>query len=97
MMRPFFSGRLRYRLKTRRPFVKFVDSPYYAESELCGGAVTVSLSKYLTHFSKTFCRKFAANCRRIVEQAVLTSELHFHGWKSPKIAWREIWTVRRMF
>jgi hypothetical protein len=25
----------------RRPFEKFVDSPYYSESELCGGAVTV--------------------------------------------------------
>jgi hypothetical protein len=24
-----------------------VDSPYYSESELCGGAVTVSFSKYL--------------------------------------------------
>jgi hypothetical protein len=23
------------------PFEKFVDSPYYSESELCGGAVTV--------------------------------------------------------
>jgi hypothetical protein len=30
----------------RRPFEKFVDSPYYSESELCGGAVTVFLSKY---------------------------------------------------
>jgi hypothetical protein len=29
------------------PFEKFVDSPYYSESELCGGAVTVSFSKYL--------------------------------------------------
>jgi hypothetical protein len=48
----------------RGPFEKFVDSPYYSESELCGGAVTVSFSKYLpwqamhflqrsTHFSKT--------------------------------------------
>jgi hypothetical protein len=26
----------------RRPFEKFVDSSYYSESELCGGAVTVS-------------------------------------------------------
>jgi hypothetical protein len=26
----------------RGPFEKFVDSPYYFESELCGGAVTVS-------------------------------------------------------
>jgi hypothetical protein len=29
------------------PFAKFVDSPYYSESELSGGAVTVSSSKYL--------------------------------------------------
>jgi hypothetical protein len=51
----------------REPFAKFMDSPYYSESELCGGAVTVSFSKYLpwqemhflqrsTHVSKTFCR-----------------------------------------
>jgi hypothetical protein len=33
--------------KIRGLFVKFVDSPYYSESELCGGAVTVSFSKYL--------------------------------------------------
>jgi hypothetical protein len=26
----------------RMPFGKFVDSPYYSESEICGGAVTVS-------------------------------------------------------
>jgi hypothetical protein len=26
----------------RGPFAKFVDSPYYSELELCGGAVTVS-------------------------------------------------------
>jgi len=49
------------------PFEKFVDSPYLSESELCGGAVTASFSKYLpwqamhflqrsTHFSKTYCR-----------------------------------------
>jgi hypothetical protein len=42
---------------------KFVDSPYYSESELCGGAVTASFSKYFpwqaihflqrsTHFSQ---------------------------------------------
>jgi hypothetical protein len=49
------------------PFAKFVDSPCYSESELCGGAVTASFSKYLpwqvmhflqcpTHFLKTCCR-----------------------------------------
>jgi hypothetical protein len=72
----------------RGPFGKFVDSPYYSESELCRGAVTVSFSKYLswqamhflqrsTHFSKTCCRPFAASFRRIVEQAVLTFHVHF--------------------
>jgi hypothetical protein len=46
----------------RGPFEKFVDPPYYSESELCGGAVAFSSSKYLlwqamhflqrsTHFS----------------------------------------------
>jgi hypothetical protein len=29
------------------PFAKFVDSPYYSKSELCGGEVTVSFWKYL--------------------------------------------------
>jgi hypothetical protein len=48
----------------RGPFEKFVDSPSYSELEFCGGAVTISFSKYLprqamhflqrsTHFSKT--------------------------------------------
>jgi hypothetical protein len=67
-------------LFVRGTFEKFVDSPYYSESELRGGAVTVCFSKYLpwqamhlqrsTHFSKTCCRPFAASFRRIVEQAL---------------------------
>jgi hypothetical protein len=63
------------------PFEKFMDSPYYSDTELCGGAVTVSFSKYLpwqamhflqrsAHFSKTCCRPLAANFRMIVEQAL---------------------------
>jgi len=32
----------------RGPFAKFVYSPYYAESELCGGAMTVSFSQYFS-------------------------------------------------
>jgi hypothetical protein len=31
----------------RGPFEKFVDSPYYSELKNCGGAVTVTFSKYL--------------------------------------------------
>jgi hypothetical protein len=34
-------------LEIQGPFAKFVDSPYYSESELCGGAVIVSFLKYL--------------------------------------------------
>jgi hypothetical protein len=76
-----------------RPFEKFVDSPYYSESELCGGAVTVSFSKYLpwqamhflqrsTYFSKTCCRL-------LITSKFLASELPFHGLKSSEIAWGE--------
>jgi len=65
----------------RGPFEKIVDSTYYSESELCGGVMTVSFSKYFaweamhflqrsTHFSKTRCWPFAATFRRIVEQAL---------------------------
>jgi hypothetical protein len=32
-----------------------------------------------------------------VEQSVLTTEPLFHRWKSPEIAWGEIWTLWRMF
>jgi hypothetical protein len=48
----------------RGPIENFVQSPYYSESELCGGMMTVSFPKYLpwhamhflqrsTHFSKS--------------------------------------------
>jgi hypothetical protein len=75
------------------PFANFVDSPYYSESELYGGAVTVSLSKYLpwqamhflehsTHFSKTCCRP-------LFSSKFLALEFPFHSWKSPAISWLE--------
>jgi hypothetical protein len=78
----------------RGPFANFVDSPYYSESELCGGAVTVCLSKYLpwqamhflqrsTHLSKTCCRP-------LITSKFIASELHLHGRKSPGIAWHDI-------
>jgi hypothetical protein len=77
-----------YITRTRGPFAKFVNSPYYSESELCGGAVTVSFSKYLlwqamhflqrsTHFSKT--------CRRpSITSKFLASELLFISRKAQK-------------
>jgi hypothetical protein len=86
--------RLSLILDIRGPFAKFVDSYYYSESELCGGAVTISLSKHLpwqamhflqrsTHFSQTCCRP-------LITSKFLASELPFHGWKSPEISWLEI-------
>jgi hypothetical protein len=41
----------------RGPFAKFVNSPYYSESELCGGAVTVSFSKYLRWQAMLFLQR----------------------------------------
>jgi hypothetical protein len=74
---------------------------HYSESELYGGAVTVSFSKYLpwqvmhflqrsTHFSKTCCRP-------LITSKFLASEPLFHVCKSPEISWGEIWTIWRMF
>jgi hypothetical protein len=79
---------------TQGLFAKFIDSPHYYNSELCGGAVKVSFSKYLpwqamhflqhsTHFSKTFCRL-------LITLKLLASELPFRGWKRPEIAWGKI-------
>jgi hypothetical protein len=78
----------------REPFAKFVDSPYDSKLEnlwRCGDGLffevpplaSDELLTTLHPLSKTCCRPFAASFRRIVEQAVLTSELPFHGWKSP--------------
>jgi hypothetical protein len=81
-------------LNIQGPFVKFVDSPYYSESELCGGVVMVSFLNYLpwqvihflqcsTHFSKMCCRP-------LITLKFLALELPFHGWKSPEITWEKI-------
>jgi hypothetical protein len=74
--------------KIRGLFEKFVNSPYYSESQLCGGAVTVSFSKNLpwqamhflqrsTHFSKTCCRPE-------ITSKFLASELPFTVRKAQK-------------
>jgi hypothetical protein len=72
-------------------FAKFVDSPYYSDSELCGGAVTVSFfffPRYLpwqalhilqcsTHFSKTCYRP-------LITSKYLASELPFSWLEMPR-------------
>jgi hypothetical protein len=76
----------------RRPFEKFVDSP---KSELCGGAVTagdallITLHPLLENVLQTVCRKLQEDSGTGV---IFASELPFRGWKSPEIAWGEMWT-----
>jgi hypothetical protein len=85
----------------RGPFANFVDSPYYSDSELYGGAVTVYFSKYLpwqaTHVLQRSAYFSKKCCRPVITSKFLASELSFYVWKSPEIAWGEIWTVWRMF
>jgi hypothetical protein len=75
-------------MEIRGPFAKFVDSPYYSESELRGGAMTVSFSKCVpwkamqflqrsTHFLKTCCRL-------LITLKFLASELIFMAGKAQK-------------
>jgi hypothetical protein len=86
-----------YAFYVREPFAKLVDSPYYSESKLCGGEVTVSFSKHLpwqamhflqhsTHFSKTCCRP-------LITSKFLASERPFHGWKRNRMAWDLNWIL----
>jgi len=84
----------------RWPFEKFVDSPYYPESELCGGAVTVSLSKYLPwqamHFVTTF-NPLLRNVLQTVDHFEISCLRTPLSWlEKPEIAWGEICTVWRI-
>jgi hypothetical protein len=63
----------------RGPFEKFVDSPYYSESELHGGAITVTFSKYLPWQAMHFLQRSTH-----LPKTLITSK--FLGWKSPEIA-----------
>jgi hypothetical protein len=84
-------------LYIRGPFEKFVDSPYYSESELCGGAVTVSFSKYLPLASNALLTTLHPLLENVL-QTVDHVEISYLGAPfSPGIAWGEIWTVWRMF
>jgi hypothetical protein len=66
----------------------------FSVSELCGGAVTVSFSKYLPwqamHFLQRSTRFSKTCCKPLITSKFLALELPFHGLKSPEIAWGEI-------
>jgi hypothetical protein len=78
-------------------------SPYYSESEIRGGAVTVffevpplASDALLTTLHPLLENVLQIVCRKLQEDsgaaAFLTLKLLFHGWKSPEIARGEIWT-----
>jgi hypothetical protein len=81
----------------RGPFEKFADSPYYSELEFCGGMVMVSFLKYLPwqamHFLQCSTHFLKMCYRPLITSKFLASEHPFHSWKSPEIAWSEIWAV----
>jgi hypothetical protein len=71
------------------PFAKFVISPYYFEWELCGGAVTVSFSKYFPwqamHFLQRSTRFSKTCCKSLITSKFLASELLFMVGKAEKL------------
>jgi hypothetical protein len=69
------------------------DGLFFEVLPLASDGLITTLNPLLENVLQTVAARF----RRIVVQAVLTSELPFHGWMSPEIAWGEIWTIWRMF
>jgi len=92
------------KLNTKSPCIKYeghLQSSWthliYSESELCGGAVTVSFSKYLPwqvmHFLQCSTHFLKMHCRSLITLKFLALQLPFHGWKIPEIAWSKVWTA----
>jgi hypothetical protein len=57
------------------------DCLFFKVTPLASDALLLQRS---THFSKTCCKP-------LITSKFLASELPFHGWESPEIAWGEIW------
>jgi hypothetical protein len=62
----------------RGPFEKFVDSPYYSESELRGGAVTVSFPKYFPWQVMHFLQRSTPHLENVL-QTVNHFEIYYLG------------------
>jgi hypothetical protein len=83
-------------LSVWRLFEKFVDSPYYSDLELYGGAVMAFFffSKYLPwqpmHFLKHSTHFLKTCCRLLITSKFLALGLPSRGWKTREIAWGEI-------
>jgi hypothetical protein len=83
-----------YSVRLSITYMRVMDPPYYSESEICGGAVTISFSTYLPWQAMHFLQlniHFSKTCSRpLITSKFLAMVLPFHGWKSPEIAWGEI-------
>jgi hypothetical protein len=68
---------------------------------LASDALLTTLHPLLENVLQTVCRKRqdsgTGGFDLLITSKFFASELPFHGWKSPEIAWGEIWTVWRMF
>jgi hypothetical protein len=65
---------------------------------LASDAILTTLHPLLENVLQTVCRKLQEDSGTggfdlLITSKSLTSELPFHGWKSPEIKWGEIWTV----
>jgi hypothetical protein len=58
----------RTRNELRGPFAKFLDSPYYSEFELCGGAVTVFFRRILLGKRCTFYNALPTSRKRAADR-----------------------------
>jgi len=59
---------------------------------LASDALLTTLHPLLKNVLQTVCHKLQEDSGT---DGFLDLELPFHGWKSPEIAWGEIWTVWR--
>jgi hypothetical protein len=72
-----------------RNFVGCGDDLSFEVPHLASDTLLTTLHPLLVNVLQTVCRKLQEDK---VSGDYLASELPFHGWKSPEIAWGEIWT-----
>jgi hypothetical protein len=66
-----------------------VTVSFFEIPPLASDALLTTLHPLLENVLQTVCRKLQEDNGT---GGFLTSELPFHGWKSPEVAWGEIWT-----
>jgi hypothetical protein len=65
------------------------DGLFFIVPPLASNALLTIFHPLLENVLQTVCHKLQEDSGR---GSFLASEFPFHGWKSPEIAWGEIWT-----